>query len=101
MTTAKKKGLNNPKVKFDDFAEYKEVNLPMAMKVSEIDTILQIPEGCKQVFKAKEFKSKAGVYQILHRLAIKLGYEAYKVLDVPGTNGTEYCIIHIAEPAKK
>lgn len=95
MTTAKKKGLNNPKAKFEDYIGYREVNLPPAMKVSDIDTIIQIPEGCRQVFKAKEFKSKACAYQLLHRINGKLGEEIYKVLDIPGTNGTEYCVIHL------
>lgn len=94
MVNTKEKGVKKLKGRYNEIVGLEEVSLPFAYKVSLPDTVKQIPEGCKQLFKALEFQASTSIRTVVNRVNTELGYEAYIIVQKPGTHGTEYYIAH-------
>lgn len=80
-----------------EIIDLEEVSLPFVSEISVQNTILQIPEGCKQRFKAAEFQGRYSASAVVTRLNKQLGYEAFIVSSIPGTHCTEYYVGHVPE----
>ncbi len=76
---------------------YEEVKLPPVVMIAKTATLLQIPQGKKQQFKASKFLARGAVDGIVRSINRSLGRTEFIVRSIPGTLSSEYCVAHLSE----
>lgn len=97
MLSNKRLSLKKLNEGYERIKDYEEVSLPPILVIAKTATLMQIPQGCKQRFKANRFLARGAVDGIVKSINHSLGRSEFITRSIPGTLSSEYYVAHLSE----